>query len=140
MGVHVSNGSFRTSNKGVVRQVFNFAIGAAGAVGTLTQAGANVVSSVTRTAQGIYTIQFNKLYPVRLIYATAHCGSPAVGNAMVVARVDSDSFSATNGTLIVNTSGNTGAGDTTQIAADPADGAKVYIEVAYVDQTTGIAN
>ena len=140
MGVHVANGVERTSNKGTVRQVFNFAIGAAGAVGTITQAGANFVTSVTRTAQGIYTVQLNQLYPVRLIYTDANIATPAVGNALVTARFDSDSYSATAGTFIVNTSGNTGAGDTTQIAADPADGAKVNVELVYVDQTTGIAN
>lgn len=140
MGVHVANGHVRTSNKGTLRQVFSFAVGAAGAVGTVYQAGANFVTSVTRTAQGIYTVQLNKLYPIRLIFTSANIASPAVGDALVTARFDSNSYSATTGTFIVNTSGNTGAGDTTQIAADPADGAVVNVELVYVDQTTGIAN
>lgn len=134
MGVHVSNGHFRTSNKGVVRQVFNFAIGAAGAVGTVTQAGANFISGVTRTAQGVYTVQFNQLYPVRVIAAFAHCGAPAVTSALAFARIDSDSFSASAGTIVVTTC------DTSAVAADPVSGSSINVEITYVDQTTGIAN
>lgn len=134
MGVHVANGSVRTSNKGVVRQVFNFAIGAAGAVGAVTQAGANFVSSVTRSAKGVYTIQFNQLYPVRIIFANAHVATPAVTDAIRIARVDSDSYSAATGSLVVHVA-TTGA-----LAEDPADGAQIHVEVVYVDQTTGIAS
>lgn len=136
MGVHVANGHVRTSNKGTLRQVFNFAIGAAGAVGTITQAGANFVTSVTQTATGIYTVQLNKLYPVRLIYVAAHVASPAVTDAVVVARFDSNSYSATAGTFIINTTNSDGAA----AATDPANGAQVHVEIVYVDQTTGIAS
>ncbi len=133
-GVHVANGHIRTSNKGVVTNKFRMAIGGTGAVGTIYQAAGNFVTSCTRTATGIYTFQLNKLYPVRLIFTSANIASPALGDALVTARFDADSYSATAGTFIVNTT------DTSSVAADPASGAYLNVELTYVDQTTGIAN
>jgi hypothetical protein len=140
MGVHVANGYIRTSNKGVLRQVFNFAVGGTGAVGTVIQAGANFVTSVTKTATGIYTVQLNKLYPVRLIFTSANIATPAGTDALITARIDADSYSATAGTFIVLTSGPQGAALTAQVAADPVSGSLVNVELVYVDQTTGIAS
>jgi len=135
-GVHVANGHIRTSNKGVVTNKFSFSISdGSGAVGTIYQAGGNFVTSVTRTGQGIYTVQLNKLYPVRLIYTSADISTPApTTDAVVLARVDSNSYSATAGTFVVNTV------STVPAVADPANGALVNIELSYLDQTTGIAN
>jgi hypothetical protein len=140
MPFHISNKGIRTSNMGSHRQIFHFNVGAAGAVGTIYQAGANFVLSVTRTAQGIYTVQLNKLYPVRVIRFDASIATPLVGNPLVTARVQSGTYSSTNGTFVVLTSGNTGAGDTTQIAADPANGAEVHVVLDYITQTVGIGN
>lgn len=133
-GVHVTNGKVRTSNKGLVTNKFSVAIGATGAVGTIYQAAGNFVTSVTRTAAGVYTVQLNKLYPVRLIFTNANIATPALGDAMVVARFDANSYSATAGTFVVNTT------NTSAVAADPANGALLNVELSYVDQTTGITN
>ena len=139
-GVHVANGHIRTSNKGLVTNKFSFAVGAAGAVGTIYQAAGNFVTSVTHTAAGIYTVQLNKLYPVRLIFTNTNIATPAGTDALIVARFDANSYSATAGTFIVVTSGPQGAALTAQVAADPVDGSLVNVELSYVDQTTGIAN
>ena len=133
-GVHVANGHIRTSNKGVVTNKFSMAIGAGGAVGTIYQAASNFVTSCTRTGQGIYTFQLNKLYPVRLIFTSANLATPALGDAIRIARFDADSYSATTGTFVVNVT------DTAAAAQDPANGALLNVELSYVDQTTGIAN
>lgn len=134
MGVHVANGAIRTSNKGLLRTVFNFSVDAGGDPVVITQAGANFVSSVTHTGAGIYTVQLNQLYPVRLIYTNTNIATPASADAMRIARIDSDSYSATAGTFIVLTSTNDGT------ATDPLDGSLVNVELCYVDQTTGIAS
>jgi hypothetical protein len=140
MSLHIANKGIQTSNFGLKRVAFHFNVGAAGAVGTIYQAGANFVLSVTQTATGVYTVQLNKNYPTRIIHIDANIATPLVGNALVTARPKAGSYSATAGTFVVFTSGNTGAGDTTQIAADPADGAEVHVVVDYIAQTVGIGN
>ena len=118
---------------GVVN-AFKFEIGAAGAVGTITEWGSgDFVSGVVRTAEGIYTVTLQKPYPATLVSVAPLIASPAIGDAMVVARFDANSYSASAGTFIINTSKNTGAADTTQIAGDPANGATVQVVLHYVD-------
>ena len=131
--INFASKRLRTHGNEVVQDFFNFAIGAAGAVGTLSQATGAFVTSVVRTAQGIYTVTLTKPYPASLLTVNPHVASPVIGDAMVVARFDANSYSATAGTFIINTSGNTGAADTTQIAADPANGAIVYVNYSFLE-------
>lgn len=134
MGVHVANGHIKTSNKGLYRDSFRFNVGAAGAVGTIYQSGANFVTSVTKSAAGTYTVQLNQNYPVRVIRVVATVSAVAVNDAVRHVRYKAGSYSATTGQFVIFCSDNTPA------AADPINGSEIHVVVEYVAQTTGVAN
>ena len=140
MGVHVSNKGIKTANCGLYRDVGHVNIGASGAVGTIYQAGANFITSVTKTATGVYTFQLNQLYPVRQIYLTASIATPAVTDGLATARYRAGSYSATAGTFVIQVSIPTDGTHSTQIAGDPATDSELHFEIDYVAMTTGIAN
>jgi hypothetical protein len=130
---NVPANEFLTHGVDVNANYFNVAIGAGGAVGTLSQGAGAFVTSVVETATGIYTVNLAKPYPASLLFVNPEIGTPLVGDAMVTARFDANSYSPTAGTFIINTSGNTGAADTTQIAAEPANGAILFVHYAFLN-------
>ena len=124
--VHRYNKEMVTSNKKVARQVFKFTIGAAGAVGTISQAKAGLVASVAHTATGVYTVTLTKPHrPSKLLRCSPEYYPPAAGSAVLVARHRAGSFSASAGTFII---------DVTAVpvtATDPASGGEISVELVY---------
>lgn len=147
MANHISNKGIRTANFGLIRQVFRFAVDGSGDpinVGTtgspVYQAGANFVLSVTHTSPGVYTIQLNKNYPVRVVTVRADVATPAVTDDFRRAGYRAGSYSASAGTFVIQVAAPTADNDMSQVAADPIENSEVLVEVNYVEQTVGIGN
>lgn len=140
-GVHVANGRLRTSNKGVIRQVFKFAVDSLGDPTAIKQAAANFVLSVSHPATGRYVVQLNKLYPVREIFVNAILAPTSLTDTTKWCRYKGGSYNASAGTFEIHVSKPTDdTHATTQVAVDPANGSEVHVEIVYVDQTTGIVD
>lgn len=133
MGMHSYNYGLKTSGKGEIFESFKVAIGAAGAPGTITQAAANLVQSVTggtgAGATGTYTVQFNAPYPPSLITCIPHVSAAAANSAYRNARYKQGSYNATTGQLVIFVS------DATPAAADPASGDHIYVTLTFEQYT-----
>lgn len=128
---------FLTHGVDVNHNFFKFAIGAAGAVGTLSQGSGGFVTSVTRTAEGIYTVQLAKPYPASLLFINPSLSLASADSASLRVSYDSGTYSATAGTFVINTadiddlSGNAEA--VAFSAADPENGAEVMVHYAFLN-------
>lgn len=129
MGMHSYNFGLKTSGKGEIFESFSFAIGAAGAVGTILQAAANLVASVTHTGTGVYTVQLNAPYPPTLIVCEPRLSAAAANSAILTARYQSSSYSPTAGTFIINVT------NATPAAADPASGDSIAVVLTFEQYT-----
>lgn len=125
--VHRYNKEYYTSGKKVARNVFKFTIGASGAVGVVSQAMAGLISSVVRTAVGVYTVTLTKPYHTqKLLLCDAKYAGPAAGSAGLEARYRAGSFSATAGTFIIDV-----VTPVAIVATDPASGSEIMVDLAY---------
>lgn len=114
---------------------FKFTVGASGAVGTVTQGGGLSFLSVVRTSIGLYTVTFNPPNPLAqngLINVTPRFHRSSGTGPSILCDYKAGTF-AVSGTGVAtfqfNTSGNTAAGDTTQVLADPTSGGEIQCQV-----------
>lgn len=126
---HSFNQIVTTTAKAPVLSFFKFAVGAIGAVGTLSQGKANLVTSVVRNSAGNYTVNFNKPYPLNLLFVDPRVHRNAIADAYVTAEYDVGSFTAGGGSgsasmVILCTAGNT-------IATDPPNGSEVHVVLVH---------
>lgn len=110
---------------------FKFAVGATGAVGTISQLKGNMISSITREDVGEYTVQLTHPYPEALINLRASINRAAVGDADVRVDYDAASYSKTAGTFTLFCSGHTAADNTAQVAADPTASSELHVEYVF---------
>lgn len=126
----------RTHNVESVTDHFKFPIGAAGAVGTLSQGNGAGVTSVTSggTGVGTYTIQLAKPYPASMLDCKVNISAVAVTSLLQRAVYKASSYSATAGTFIILTSAPTDdTHATTQIAADLVSGTEIMVSYTYLE-------
>ena len=117
----------RTHNVETVRDSFKFAVGAAGAVGTLSQASGGFVTSVTRAGAGDYTVQLAKPYPASIVRCDVSTGVVAANSATHRAAYKAGSYSATAGTFTIYNS------DHTPAAADPVNGSEIMVDLVFLE-------
>lgn len=132
----VASKRFRTHNVDASVNYFKFAVGAAGAVGTLSQGNGAAVTSVTKVpaTTGRYTVQLALPYPSALIDVKVGLAVVAVTSLLQRAAYKAGSYSATAGTFELVTSAPTDdTHATTQIAADPVSGSDIMVQYAFLD-------
>jgi hypothetical protein len=132
----VASKRFRTHNVDTVTNHFKFAVGAAGAVGTLSQGNGAAVTSVTLTSStgdGLYTVQLAKPYPASLIDVTCNIAVVGVTSNAVRAALKAATFSATAGTFVIATSIPTDSTHSTMIAGDPVSGSEIMVSYTYLE-------
>lgn len=88
--------------------------------------GAGLISSVTRTAQGIYTLQLSKPYPAKLVICTVNLSQAAETTGVLVVRYKRASYDATAGTFVVFVSNAAGTA-----AADPAQNDELHLDLVW---------
>lgn len=136
--INFASKRLRTHGNEVVSDYFKFAIGAAGAVGTLSQATGAFVASVVKTATGRYTVTFEKPYPASLLFCNPVLSIASPDGDLVVCQYKSGSYSATAGTFEIDVADVDGL-DGNALAAlllsavDPADGAEIMVHVAFLE-------
>jgi len=130
----VASKRFRTHNVDASVNYFKFAVGAAGAVGTLSQGNGAAVTSVAKAATGRYTVQLALPYPSALIDVKPSLAVVAVTSLLQRAAYKAGSYSPSAGTFEVICSAPTDdTHATTQIAADPVSGSEYTVEYVYLD-------
>lgn len=135
---NVANLDDRTHNVGVVRDAFKFAVGAAGAVGTISQGSGAFISGVAHTAAGRYTVTFAKPYPASLILCQPSLSCTDPDADLVTCRYKTNSYSPTAGTFEICTADVDGL-DGNALAAvlmsavDPANPSEVMVDLAFLD-------
>ena len=106
---HSFNQIVSTTCKAPVLSWFKFTVGATGAVGTVSQGKANLVSSITRLGAGSYRVQFNVPYPLNVLGFVPVQNRNAVTDARVDVDYDAGSYNASTGVLDFFTSSRTGS-------------------------------
>lgn len=124
MGMHSYNYGLKTSGKGEIFESFSVAIGAAGAVGTITQAGANLVQKVELSSTATYTVTLNAPLPPTLVACNPRVSCAAANSATVLARYKSGSYDATAGTFVIFCTDSAG---TTPTAPASGDSISVFL-------------
>lgn len=125
---------FRSHNVETVVDYFRFAVGAAGAVGTITQGSGAFVTSVTKTATGRYTVQLASPYPASLLFVNPSLSASGVTANTFLIRYKEASYSATAGTFEIDVSVPAGAGAaTTQVASDPENPSSIGAVLAFLE-------
>lgn len=118
-----------TTCKAPVLSWFKFTVGATGAVGTVSQGKANLVASVVRNSAGNYTVNFNKPYPLNILFCDPKVHRNAIADAFVKMEYDVGSFTAGGGSgsasMVLFT---TNAGTT---ATDPPNGSEVHVMLVH---------
>lgn len=89
-------------------------------------AGGNAVVSVVRAAEGRYTVTLNKPYPREIVAALAQCEDAQATTAVFVARVVTDSYSASAGTFTIQTMQDAN-GDGAWAEADPTNNSTLSV-------------
>lgn len=130
--------NLKTVGQSPVKGWFRFTVGASGAVGTIRQAKANHIKSITRTGAGAYTVEFYAPYPLNIVDIDFKINRLLVTNALRYV-----SYDFTNG--LVAASGSTGAtikffvsadtavNNTAQVATDPIQNTELMCEYTYQD-------
>jgi len=120
-----------TNNSEMFTNSFRVAIGASGAVGTITQNDGAMVTSVTRTAgadSGIYTVLLAKPWPVNILACHVSLGTVATTSNLGRAAYKANSYDPTAGTFVINHSAPTDdTHATTQIPKDPVSGSEFHV-------------
>lgn len=133
MGMHSYNYGLKCSGKGEIIENFSVAIGAAGAPGVISQCGANLIASVTggtaAGAAGTYTLTLNSPLPPKLIACDPAVSCALVTSAYRNARYKTGSYNSVTGTFVVFVS------DSTPVAADPASGDSLQIQLVFEQYT-----
>ena len=118
---------------------FKFAIGGAGAVGTITElGGGDFVSGVAHTATGRYTVTLQKPYPSAIVFCNPELTVADNDSNLLRCAYKTGSYSATAGTFEINT-GDVDGLDGNALAAllmsaeDPASGQEIMVHVAYTN-------
>ena len=125
-GFHKFNKEFSTSNLNPMVVWFKFAVGAAGAVGTISQAKANFVESVTRNSAGVYTVQLTKPYPYGVLAVIPQVNRAAPTDTYVVAYyVSSPGYDRSTGSFGIHVTNTTGAA----AATDAPTGSEIHVMV-----------
>lgn len=125
---HSYNYGLVTSAKGMTSEAIRFVCTSA-STGFLTldeDCGAGLVSGITRTAQGIYTVQLALPYPPKVVTVVPTLAVAAETTTTLQCRYKTNSYSATAGTFVFFIS--TAAGTA---AADPATGDRVHIDMKF---------
>lgn len=125
MGFHKFNKELTTANLNPFVSWFKFLVGASGAVGTLSQAKANLVESVTRNSAGVYTVQLTRPYPYGVLFVLPKINKAAPTDPNVTADYDAASYSATAGTFVIHCTNTTGAA----AATDAPNGSEMHVMV-----------
>jgi hypothetical protein len=122
-GFHKFNREFQTSNLNPFVSWFKMLVGAAGAVGTVSQAKANLVESITRNSAGVYTVQLTRPYPYGVLACIPQVNRAAPGDTNVTANYDAASYSNTAGTLVIHCTNTTGVA----AATDPPTNSELHV-------------
>ena len=124
---HTFNQIVTTTAKAPVLSFFKFLVGATGAVGTLSQGKANLVANVVRNSAGNYTVNFNKPYPLNILFCVPVVHRNAIADAFVKMEYDVGSFTpgGADSSMVLFT---TNAGVT---ATDPPDGSEVHVMLVH---------
>lgn len=129
-----ANYSIKTHNTAVVRDAFKFAIGASGAVGTVSQGSGGFVSGVAKTATGRYTVTLNTPYPSSIIYVHPTLSISAVTAGTSKCAYKEGSYSASAGTFEITVSKPTDdTHATTQVAVDPENPSEIMVDLAFIE-------
>lgn len=129
--VHGINFNVATTAKNPVFTWFRFTVGATGAVGTIRQCKSQAVDTITRTGQGLYTVQFNRPYPLNVVQLDCTVARNAVTDAIRNVCYRAGTYNASTGQLNIVVSGDTAANNTAQIALDPIQNSELQFELVY---------
>lgn len=127
---HSYNHGMVTCAKGKTLEDFSFFIGATGAVGAIEQCSAGLVQSVTRTAIGVYTVQLNGPYPPILVDCFTQRSKVVATDAARAVEYSQGSYNNLTGQFIIWVT------DATPAAADPINGSKIQVKMAFRRYTT----
>lgn len=122
MPTHSYNFGVRTSAKGIIAEAVRISIGAAGAPTIAEDCRSNLIASVTHTATGVYTFQYNVPFPPKVIVQSPELAQ-AQGAAIIQARYRANSYNATTGQFIIDTIVANGT------ATDPNSGEELHVLV-----------